>query len=117
MPSPEATAAQVLEDVPSYVWDGCKLPVPVEEIAESCFGLRVKTIEDIGAIPGAPQGMALSGLLVVADRKVFVNAAEAASSPGRRRFTIGHETGHWCLHRTIADRVFCRHGAHGLDAV
>jgi hypothetical protein len=117
MNGPEAKAAEVLAGVPGYVWNGRTLPVPVEEIAESCFRLRIHEVDDLSAIAGAPQGVRLSGLLVVGDRKVLVNAAEAESSPGRRRFTIGHETGHWCLHRTLEDTLFCRHGERGLDAL
>jgi hypothetical protein len=115
MPAPEEKAAELLADVPSYLWDGRRLPVPVEEIVDSYLGLRICDAEDLSAIPGAPAGATLSGLLVVTDRKVYVNAGEAASSPGRRRFTIGHEAGHWCLHRDSRDTVFCRANGHGLD--
>jgi Zn-dependent peptidase ImmA (M78 family) len=36
-----------------------------------------------------------------------VNAAEARESRPRRRFTISHEVGHWCLHRA-GGAVWCR---------
>lgn len=29
---------------------------------------------------------------------IYVNAREAQRSPGRRRFTVAHELGHWYLH-------------------
>ena len=41
-----------------------------------------------------------------------MNAAEARDWPPRRRFTIGHELGHWCLHRS-GGAVWCR--AHAVD--
>ena len=59
-------------------------PVPVDSIAEDLLGLRVGEAE-----------MAVSGLLVPAAREVWLNAAEAAQSPARRRFTLAHEIGHW----------------------
>ncbi|MFN8185465.1 MAG: ImmA/IrrE family metallo-endopeptidase [Gaiellales bacterium] len=63
---------------------GPGLPVPVEAIAEDLLGLRV--------LDGA---LHCSGLLLPAEREIWVNEAETAASPGRRRFTIAHELGHW----------------------
>lgn len=39
----EERAARVLERVPAWLWDGETLPVPVEDIADSVFGLLVRT--------------------------------------------------------------------------
>ena len=52
----------------------------------------------------------LSGLLLPGSRRIWVDAVEAARSPGRRRFTIAHELGHWRLHATSGDAHarFCR---------
>ena len=68
---------------------------------------------DLATVLGAPEvqsGSVLSGLLVPAFRRVWVNALEAQRSPGRRRFTIAHELGHWRLHSEGADPQtrFCR---------
>ncbi len=104
-------AEQVLATVPGYVWDGEKLPIPVEDIVDSVFGLYVRDVEDMGAAPGAPtlaEGQALSGLLLAARGEIWVNAEEAARWPPRRRFTIGHELGHWVLHRDGQQSLFCR---------
>ena len=38
----EERAAQVLERVPPWLWDGEALPVPVEDIADSVFGLLIR---------------------------------------------------------------------------
>jgi hypothetical protein len=107
-----AEAERVLASVPAYVWDGERLPVPVEDIADTCFGLLIRDIEDMTTAPGAPElaeGQALSGLLFAARGEIWVNADEARQWPPRRRFTIGHELGHWVMHRTPGQQsLFCR---------
>ena len=40
--------------------------------------------------------------------EIWVNAEEARQWPPRRRFTIGHELGHWEMHRTGQESLFCR---------
>src|SRR5262245_38754461 len=68
----------------------------------------------MNAAPGAPElkpGQSLSGLLLAGPGEIWVNAAEAREWPGRRRFTIGHELGHWVMHRRPGQAsLFCRHG-------
>ena len=111
----EQRAEHVLSRVPSFIWDGERLPVPVEDIADSCFGLRVRDLDDLRAAPGVPElpaDQSLSGLLLPALGEIWVNAAEAREWPPRRRFTIGHELGHWYLHR-VAGAVWCR--SHSVD--
>jgi hypothetical protein len=106
----EQHAQRVLNRVPSFIWDGERLPVPVEHIADSCFGLLVRDVDDLGSAPGVPPlqaTMSLSGLLLPTLGEIWVNAAEAREWPPRRRFTIGHELGHWCLHR-VEGAVWCR---------
>jgi IrrE N-terminal-like domain len=106
----EQRATRVLERVPDWIWNGDTLPVPVEHIADSCFGLHVRDVADLSAAPGVPapqRGQSLSGLLLPGLGEIWVNAAEARDWPSRRRFTIGHELGHWCLHRTRG-AVWCR---------
>lgn len=108
-------AEDFLAKIPTYVWDGESLPVPIEEIADSHLGLRVRDVEDLRTAPGAPElgpGQALSGLLLPARGEIWVNAEEARQWPARRRFTIAHELGHWRLHRDAEERaVFCRKGS------
>jgi uncharacterized protein DUF955 len=107
----EAKAQRMLEKVPPWLWDGETLPVPVEHVADSCHGLLVRDVEDLGGAPGVPEmahGQHLSGLLLPDRGEIWVNAAEGRDWPGRRRFTIGHELGHWCLHRDDGEPVFCR---------
>jgi hypothetical protein len=111
----EQRAEGLLEQVPDWIWDGRTLPVPVEDIADTCFGLHVRDVEDLSTAPGVPVIEAtkgLSGLLLPSLGEIWVNAGEAREWPGRRRFTISHELGHWCLHRT-SGAVWCR--KHAVD--
>lgn len=114
----EHLAEDFLARVPSYVWDGETLPVPIDEIADTHVGLLVRDVEDLGTAPGAPElagGQALSGLLLPARGEIWVNAEEARQWPARRRFTIAHELGHWRLHRDTQRGVFCRSGSIQLE--
>jgi hypothetical protein len=107
----ERRAEEFLAGVPSYVWDGESLPVPIEDIADTHAGLLVRDVDDLSKAPGAPvvdDGYALSGLLLPALGEIWVNAGEARDWPPRRRFTIAHELGHWDLHRHHERPVFCR---------
>jgi hypothetical protein len=107
----EDRAEQVLAAAPTYIWDGERLPVPIDDIVDSVYGLLVRDVEDMSAAPGAPplaEGQALSGLLLPARGEIWVNADEARLWPPRRRFTIAHELGHWVMHRTGQQGLFCR---------
>jgi hypothetical protein len=107
----EQRAERALGSVPAYVWDGDSLPVPVEDIVESHYGLLVRDVDDMTAAPDCPElepGQALSGLLLASRGEIWVNADEARQWPPRRRFTIGHELGHWVMHRAGRRSVFCR---------
>lgn len=109
MSDPRTRAGEVLERLPDYVWDGETLPVPVEAIADSVYGLLVRDVDadELRCAPGAPAVGDLSGLLLVGPGEIWVNAAEGVEWPGRRRFTIGHELGHAELHAPTGP-VFCR---------
>jgi hypothetical protein len=71
------------------------IPVPVEQIAEVQFGLVIDRTE---------LGEGTSGQLFVADKRIVINSREPVT---RQRFTIGHELGHFCLHRTASGEVRC----------
>ena len=111
----EQRAESVLAEVPDWLWNGDELPVPVDDIADSCFGLLIREVEDMSSAPGAPllePGQSISGLLLAGPGEIWVNAAEARQWPGRRRFTVGHELGHWVMHRGAGQQsLFCRHGS------
>jgi len=76
----EERAEAVLERVPSWIWDGRTLPVPVDHIADSCFSLLVREMDDLRAAPGVPDlpaDQSLSGLLLPGLGEIWVNATEA----------------------------------------
>jgi predicted transcriptional regulator len=105
---PAHRAREVLgEFEASYGYNG-SLPVPVEDIADSLARLLVQEVEDMSRVAGAHgDARTLSGILLCQpSNTIYVNALEARRSPGRRRFTIAHELGHWYLHAT--------HGQGGL---
>ncbi len=111
----EQRAEEVLATVPDWLWNGQTLPVPVDDIADSCFGLWVREVEDLRSAPGVPEieeTRGLSGLLLPSIGEIWVSAPEAREWPGRRRFTVSHELGHWCLHRSEG-AVWCR--KHAVD--
>ena len=61
--------------------------------------LWVDEADDLRTVPGAPTDKGpLSGLLVPSELTIWLDRSEAARSPGRRRFTIAHELGHFVLH-------------------
>ena len=71
----------------------------------------MRDVEDMRSAPGAPQlapGQSLSGMLLPGPGEIWVSAVEARQWPARRRFTIGHELGHWEMHRTGQESLFCR---------
>ncbi len=94
----EVVAGDELAGVPSWLWDGRSLPVPVEVIADSHYGLRVEEVPGLASRLGPPDTIHLSGLLDPVQRVILIDAEEAARAPGRRRFSIAHELGHWVLH-------------------
>ena len=50
----EQHAERVLSEIPDWIWDGTSLPVPVEHIADTWFGLHVRDVEDLRTAPGVP---------------------------------------------------------------
>ena len=116
MPGPyEDPRAHEVRDRYRAIFGGDELPVPVEAIAADLFGLLV---EQSNAID-------VSGMLLPAERRIVLNAAEALheDKPIRRqRFTIAHELGHWVCHclegkAPHPQPAFCRAAdiAHDVD--
>ena len=109
----ERRAESILAELPDYIWDGDRPPIPVEEIADSTSAFTSATCRRPRcATPRAARelddGETLSGLLLPALGEIWVNADEAVQWPPRRRFTIAHELGHHVLHRTGQQSLFCR---------
>jgi Zn-dependent peptidase ImmA (M78 family) len=97
---PEIGAARETLAQFGRLYGSAGVPVAVDDVAESLFGLRIVECREIVE----------SGVLHPDLREVRVNAGECASVPLRRRFTVAHEIGHWVLHaQTAASAVrFCR---------
>lgn len=121
MTSPERAAAALLAAYDLAPID--EPPIPIDELAEETEGLDIQEAADLRLVPGAPAiplGVTLSGLLLPDELRIWVDAVEAARSPGRRRFTIAHELGHWRLHcrgqRHARAAVYCRSEEIGGDA-
>lgn len=95
--------AHALRESYHAVFGGEELPVPVESIAEDLLGLAVEV-----------RDLPVSGMLIPAERRILVNAAEPEP---RRRFTIAHELGHWICQCQGADAkpVYCRAEEIGAD--
>ena len=76
-------------------------PIPVEEIVESHQGLDLR-FEDLQALPRHRRAL---GAIRVRARQVAVDLTlDPTVYPereGRYRFTVGHEAGHWELHRHL----------------
>lgn len=71
-------------------YGGDQLPVPVDAIAEDLLGLVLHEVDDLD----------VSGMLIPDERSIWLNATESRRSTARRRFTVGHEIGHWICHST-----------------
>lgn len=110
----ESEVDEILAAVPGRVWDGRSLPVPIELIAREVYGLRVllKSREEMKEAVGCPgdDSFDVSGLLLTGIGEIWVNAWEAEQSWGspRTRFTIGHELGHFVMHRSAPQGIYCR---------
>lgn len=109
----ERRAEGVLAVLPDYIWRGEQPPVPIEEIADSHFGLHVRDVSqaEMREAPGLPEiavDESISGLLIPELGEIWVNSEEAGAWPTRRRFTIAHELGHHVLHRVGGESLFCR---------
>lgn len=110
----EQEVGEIMRSIPPHVWDGRSLPIPVEEIAREVYGLRVchrSHAEMKELVPDQAVEGTLSGLLISSLGEIWVNEEEAAHpdwGAQRKRFTVGHELGHFVMHRTGLTTVFCR---------
>jgi predicted transcriptional regulator len=105
---PEQAAIALLRDFEARFEVADALPVPVERIAESLLDLLIEECDDVRSVPGAPTERGrLSGMIDPATQTIWLDRTECARSPGRRRFTIAHECGHWVLHVALADHPVC----------
>lgn len=76
-----------------------QIPVPAEDILELHLGLSLD-FDDLQALLGVPDVL---GALWADKREVFIDQSleptEHPDMEGRYHFSVGHEIGHWRLHR------------------
>lgn len=73
-------------------WAGLEPPIDVEAAARR-LGIEIAEL---------PLSKSVSGMLVREARRRWVIVVNSRIvHPGRRRFTIAHEIGHWTLHRPL----------------
>ena len=76
-----------------------QIPVPADEILETHLGLSLD-FDDLQAVLGVPDVL---GALWADKREVFIDQSlepeEHPEMEGRYNFSVGHEIGHWRLHR------------------
>ena len=103
----EDPRAHALRERYHELFEAPELPVPVESIAEDLLGLAVEEDDELP----------VSGMLLPAERRIILNCRESRASPGRRRFTLAHELGHWICqcHNGNAKPVYCRAEEIGVD--
>ncbi|HEX8105790.1 MAG TPA: ImmA/IrrE family metallo-endopeptidase [Solirubrobacteraceae bacterium] len=105
---PPQAAIAILREFESRFACGEVPPVPVERIAESLLGLLIDEIDDARDVPNAPSDRGrLSGLIEPETQTIWLDRHESTRSPGRRRYTIAHECGHWVLHIAGPGDVIC----------
>lgn len=93
--SPEGLVTKILKAEPDL-----QIPVPIEELAR-CFDItEIRTLATAGY-----EG----GLITDAEKSEGVILVSAVASSGRRRFTIGHELGHFLIptHKPIGGQFMC----------
>ena len=97
----EASANTLLADCARRNRIDVRPPVPVEEILEDHLGLHLG-FDDLRAKLGVPDVL---GALWIEGAEVTVDQTldpdEHPSALTRYRFTLGHEIGHWDLHRGL----------------
>lgn len=111
----ESEVGEIVAAIPSRVWNGRSLPVPVEKIAREVYGLRVllKSGEEIREAVNGPldEPGDVSGLLLCGIGEIWVNSWEAEQTSWgtpRTRFTVGHELGHYVMHQAGRPGIYCR---------
>jgi IrrE N-terminal-like domain len=97
----EASANALLADFIRRKGINARPPIPVEKILEDHLGLHLG-FDDLRARLGVDDVL---GALLLEDAEVIVDRTldpdEQPSALPRFRFTLGHEIGHWELHRQL----------------
>ena len=97
----------IIEDYGSVYKRDINPPIPVEDIIERYFDLRIQYI-DFERKYGEPD---ILGATNVDERLIFADENLARyNAEGRLNFTFAHETGHWVLHRRLVRNFESKEG-------
>ncbi len=88
---------KIAEDFLKKYHPGSSCPIPIEEIIE--FKLKL----DIIPLPGLHKTFEIDGFLAADRMSISVDEGVYQSRPGRYRFTLAHEVGHFILHKELYD--------------
>lgn len=95
----ERDAHDLLEAYFHVLGKPIQIPVPAEDVLELHLGLSLD-FDDLQAVLGIPDVL---GALWADRREVFIDQSlepeEHPEMEGRYHFSVGHEIGHWRLHR------------------
>jgi Zn-dependent peptidase ImmA (M78 family) len=95
----EAKANFLLQAYENQFDSPVSLPIPIDEIAECCLELDLR----FGNLEEKLQKQGILGAIWMEDKKIVIDEClDPSTYPlqiGRYKFTLGHEVGHWSLHR------------------
>ena len=110
----EAIARKVLKDYDASLVNGTPAAVPIEQIAEHHFGLRIEyhclrkngsilgqTIFDDTYVPVYDLETKAYTLILVKGGTIILDISLMRCGIGRLRFTLAHELAHWIIHKDL----------------
>ncbi|MDL2248457.1 ImmA/IrrE family metallo-endopeptidase [Tyzzerella sp. OttesenSCG-928-J15] len=110
----EAIARKALKEYDPALISGAPGPVPLEEITEHHFGLRIEyhclrkngrilglTIFDDTLVPVYDLETKQYTLIPVKGGTIILDICLLRGGTGRLRFTLAHELAHWIIHRDL----------------
>ena len=94
----ESAAQELLRRYAKWKGEPPRPPIPVDAIAESVLGLTLE-MGDLRKKLGKPDVLGATWL----DDALVVIDSSLEGNEGRYCFTLGHEVGHWQLHRPLRE--------------
>jgi hypothetical protein len=94
----ESAAQELLRKYAKWKGEPPRPPIPVDDIAEGVLGLTLE-IGDLRTKLGKPDVLGATWL----DEALIVIDSSLEGNEGRYCFTLGHELGHWQLHRPLRE--------------
>jgi hypothetical protein len=105
----EHNGASLLDDFAQARHVLIEPPIPIDDIVEKHLKLTLE-FDDLARMFGMPRdpdgGTDILGALFSDDQRIVIDESvdpyDNPSKEIRLRFILGHEVGHWCLHRVFA---------------